>query len=85
MLSMCHAQQDAASHLPRQDIELSSCAKAPTDRAAPRGFILPAARTGREQLPRAASTGMMEWNAAMISRAQPGPSAMSASMPLSGG
>jgi hypothetical protein len=31
---MCHAQQDAASHQPRQDIELSSCAKAPTNRPA---------------------------------------------------
>jgi hypothetical protein len=42
MLSMSHAQQDAASHQLRKDSELSSCAKAPTDRAAPRGFILPA-------------------------------------------
>jgi hypothetical protein len=27
---MCHAQQEAASHQPRKDVELSSCAKAPT-------------------------------------------------------
>ena len=37
---MCHAQQDAASHQPRQDIELSSCVKAPTNRAAPRNLYL---------------------------------------------
>ena len=37
---MCHAQQDAASHQPRQDIELSSCVKAPTNRAAPRNLCL---------------------------------------------
>jgi hypothetical protein len=40
MLSICHAQQDAASHQPWKDIELLSCTKAPTDRAAPRGFYL---------------------------------------------
>src|SRR5262245_54038328 len=54
MLSMCHAQQDAASHQPRKDIELSSCAKAPTDRAAPRGFYLDLQSVGAAAWPLAA-------------------------------
>jgi hypothetical protein len=57
MLSTCHAQQDAASHQPWHNIELSSCAKAPTDRAVPAGFICLLPEPAKQ---RAASTGMME-------------------------